>query len=330
MAEGERFPLREGMLLGTTLAVASLQRLDLYGKPGLLALQFLPWSTLLVPALVLFISALRARALRRIALVSATLLLLLTYVLGVEFHPEGTARDAAFRVFSLNADMCAGTFDGMVQAVVDADADVALQVEVCGNAEYVVEKLRHHYPSVLLHGQFLLASRFPITRISPPPGPGLHLGYAAYTVATPKGPLELIAIHPVSPRPFFRRLMGTLLRPDDLPHALRFGARNAALRKDALLDAAREAAAHAKARTILFGDFNSLPQDGLVRAAFSAYRDSFELAGTGFGYSFPRPLPWLRLDRVYTSRALVPVRHQTRCEPVSDHCGVVVDLRTTE
>jgi vancomycin resistance protein VanJ len=330
MAEGGQFPLRESMLLGTTLAVAWLQRLDLYGEPGLLALQFLPWSVLLVPALVLFVSAVRTRALRRIVLLSATMLLLLTCVLGVGLHPGGTARGTAFRVFSLNADMCAGTFDGMVRAVVEADADVALQVEVCGNAEYVVEKLKQHYPSVLLHGQFLLASRFPITRISPPPGPGLHLGYAAYTLATPEGPLEVIAIHPVSPRPFFRRLMRTLLRPDDLPHALRFGARNAALRKDALLDAAREAATHAGARTIVLGDFNSLPQDGLLHAAFAAYRDSFELAGAGFGYTFPQPLPWLRLDRVYTSGALIPIRHQTRCGPVSDHCGVVVDLRTAK
>jgi vancomycin resistance protein VanJ len=330
MARVSRFPVGESVLLGIAVTVAWLGRLDLYAHPGLQALQFVPWPWLVMPGLALLIQVLRARKVLRFSLVVASFLVLLLGVFGFELHQRSATSAPTFRVFVLNADMCAGTFDGMVQAVLDADPDVALQVEVCGNAEYVAEKLRLHYSSVLLHGQFLVASRYPVTRVSPPPAPGLHIAYAAYTLSAPEGPIELVAVHPVSPRPFFRRLARTLLRPDDLPYALHFGERNAAVRRENLMEAAREATTHLGARAVLLGDFNSLPQDGLLRAAFAGYRDSFEVAGAGFGYTFPRPWPWLRLDRVYTSPALVPILHETRCTAVSDHCGVVVDLRAAE
>ncbi len=87
--------------------------------------------------------------------------------------------------------------------------------------------------------------------------------------------------------------------------------------------------------TVLFGDFNMTHRTGeYQRIAERGFVDSFEVAGAGFGFTFPVFLkyrgvpvpPMVRIDQVW-SRGLRAVSHEVLPPQGSDHRAVRVGFR---
>lgn len=77
---------------------------------------------------------------------------------------------------------------------------------------------------------------------------------------------------------------------------------------------------------ILGGDLNAPPTDPTARMLERDFEDTFHRAGTGWGNTFQRRIPILRLDQIHTTRHFTPVRCRAVTTRHSDHRMVVADL----
>jgi len=79
---------------------------------------------------------------------------------------------------------------------------------------------------------------------------------------------------------------------------------------------------------IVAGGFHTPPGDDVYRPLESnGMIDTYAAAGRGWGNTYPSKYPALRLDQVWVSTNLVPVRSVTRLNPESQHRIVVSDLQ---
>jgi endonuclease/exonuclease/phosphatase (EEP) superfamily protein YafD len=80
--------------------------------------------------------------------------------------------------------------------------------------------------------------------------------------------------------------------------------------------------------TIFGGDFNAPASDIVHRQLGRDFVDAFAAAGTGWGDTFQRRFPILRIDHIYATRHFVPVRCRAVTSRNSDHRMVVADFLT--
>ena len=78
--------------------------------------------------------------------------------------------------------------------------------------------------------------------------------------------------------------------------------------------------------TIFGGDFNSPATDIVHRQLARDFVDAFAAAGTGWGDTFQRRFPILRIDHIYATRHFTPVRCRAVTTRNSDHRMVVADF----
>jgi len=78
--------------------------------------------------------------------------------------------------------------------------------------------------------------------------------------------------------------------------------------------------------TLLGGDFNSPATDPVHGQLSRDFKDSFITAGSGWGDTFQRRIPMLRLDCIYATRQFTPVRCRAVTTRQSDHRIVISDL----
>ncbi len=78
--------------------------------------------------------------------------------------------------------------------------------------------------------------------------------------------------------------------------------------------------------TIFGGDFNAPASDLVHRQLSRDFVDAFSTVGTGWGDTFHRRFPILRIDQLYTTRHFIPVRCLAVTTRHSDHRMVVADF----
>ena len=78
--------------------------------------------------------------------------------------------------------------------------------------------------------------------------------------------------------------------------------------------------------TLFGGDFNSPASDVVHRQLARDFVDAFATAGTGWGDTFQRRFPILRIDHIYATRHFTPVRCRAVTTRHSDHRMVVADF----
>lgn len=78
--------------------------------------------------------------------------------------------------------------------------------------------------------------------------------------------------------------------------------------------------------TILGGDFNAPASDIVHRQLTRDFVDAFSAAGTGWGDTFQRRLPILRIDHLYATRHFTSVRCRAETTRHSDHRMVIADF----
>lgn len=77
---------------------------------------------------------------------------------------------------------------------------------------------------------------------------------------------------------------------------------------------------------VVCGDFNTPPGALLYRRMADLATDSFRQAGLGWGFTFPRRAPMIRIDYVWCAGGVVPVRSRAMDGEASDHRLVVTDV----
>lgn len=165
-----------------------------------------------------------------------------------------------------------------------------------------------------------VVSRLPITQRSipslPAPGRNQHL-----TLTMPDGsPLHVVNIH-LATAATDLRLWKT--------QAWRDHYQNRSLRKQELastLEILEETTDFPMEVTLLGGDFNAPATDVIHHQLTPDFRDAFSSVGTGWGNTFHRRLPILRIDQLYATRHLVAVRCRASVTRQSDHRMVVADF----
>ncbi len=81
--------------------------------------------------------------------------------------------------------------------------------------------------------------------------------------------------------------------------------------------------------TILGGDFNAPTSDIVHRQLARDFTDAFATAGTGWGNTFQRRFPILRIDHLYATHHFTPVRSRAVMTRYSDHRMVIADFLTS-
>ena len=77
---------------------------------------------------------------------------------------------------------------------------------------------------------------------------------------------------------------------------------------------------------IIAGDFNAPAGDRVYGMLKGEFIDTFSEAGSGWGNTYHRAFPILRLDHIFASRAFHAVRSRVVSVKESDHRMVVSDL----
>jgi endonuclease/exonuclease/phosphatase (EEP) superfamily protein YafD len=77
---------------------------------------------------------------------------------------------------------------------------------------------------------------------------------------------------------------------------------------------------------IIGGDFNAPAQDTTYRLLDRDFQDAYLASGAGWSNTFPRKLPLMRLDHIYSTKFLKAVRSGVETIESSDHRVLVVDF----
>ena len=77
---------------------------------------------------------------------------------------------------------------------------------------------------------------------------------------------------------------------------------------------------------LISGDFNAPASDGATNILLGDFTDTFAAVGTGWGNTYHRRIPVLRLDRIYASHHFLPLRSRAVTIPQSEHRIIVSDL----
>jgi endonuclease/exonuclease/phosphatase (EEP) superfamily protein YafD len=303
-------------------------------------LLYLPRAGFGLPLAPLTFALLFMRPRRWLLTQLAALLILVFPVMGYQLHVGGAraATPGALRLFSSNVDLGSATAPALAAAILASGADIALMQEAPDDVSF---RLAPHLPGYVVRadGQFIVASRFPITDVYLPDGmkyDGENFGpsFVRYRVDAPGGLVDVYNLHPVSPHNSFDRLRGDGLLYELVSGRILFNhsayyklQRNAGLRAQQAR-AIAEHAAGAPYPVLIAGDTNLPTRSWIFGRYLGGFQDGFTEVGRGFGYTFParRAPAWLRLDRVLADDNFRFVSFARLDVHVSKHFPVVADI----
>ena len=280
---------------------------------------------------------------RRILLLQAVSLLLAVFpLMGLHLGSfrGGSVSDAsAIRLVSYNIEVGFHGVPALVAQVQKLNPNLVLLQEAGEDlaAELTAAFAGWHTD---LHGQFFVASRFPLTNVDEPPpmhyrtgeGGGLREGdggahFVRYTIVTPLGLVDVFNVHTTSPREGLEDMRG-----QGFLHELRSGhflfgqgldrlGFNAYRRARQVKGVAAAAAASPRP-AIIAGDTNLPGLSRIFREYLDGFADAFASVGRGFGYTYPSKLPFMRIDRILTNGKLQAVDFRVGDTRASDHLCV--------
>lgn len=303
----KRGPVLAGLALLLGLLMLLHARLpNRIGNLGSLAETFLPWFGLFVPVL------LAGAVLRRSASAAVAVLLPVAVWLnlfgGLLVDKSHAGGDLTLVSQNVNADNHdpAGTAGDLVAAGADVLALEELPSQALGTYE---KALATAYPYHAVQGTVGLWSRMPLSGTRPV---GIAMDYYGSralrtTVATDRGPLAVYVAHLGSVR----------VNP---------GAGFSTGQRDAGAQALGAAvAAEPNERVVLLGDLNGTMDDRAFAGITSRMRSAQDVAGNGFGFSWPARFPVARIDQILV-RGVRPTSSWVLPATGSDHRPVAAGI----
>jgi len=80
---------------------------------------------------------------------------------------------------------------------------------------------------------------------------------------------------------------------------------------------------------VIGGDFNMVAGDGSIRPAFIDLDDTYRTSGSGLCNTATNDYPLFRVDQIWTNRKTKAIYSQAFRTEISDHRGVLADLKVT-
>lgn len=199
---------------------------------------------------------------------------------------------------------------------------VLLQETHLGRVKAIADRLfegRGHFRCFAENG---VVSRWRITREVRNPDPGYHFFHHNVTIEHPdSGPIEVVNLHLSSAATDLQLWQRECWREHRANRSKR------RLEVAVALNILEQTTDFPGTRpVILGGDFNAPPTDPIQLQLERDFQDAFLEAGTGWGDTFQRRIPILRLDQIHVSRHFTPVRCRAVTTRHSDHRMVVADL----
>lgn len=289
------------------------------GNLGSLAETVLPWFGLFVPMLL-------AGALWRRSASAVTALLLPVLVwlnlfgglLGDKSHPGSEFTVASHNVGADNPDPT-----GTARDLAASGADVLALEEITPQAKPLYEReLAKTYPYHTVQGTIGLWSKAPLSDTRP------------VDIKTDYGPLA--DTKPLAVRMAYTRALRTTVATDQGPLAVYVahlgsarvnpGAGFWTVSRDRGAQALGEAvAAEQNERVVLLGDLNGTMDDRAFAGLTSQLRSAQEVAGNGFGFSWPAKFPVVRIDQILV-RGVEPRSSWSLPATGSDHLPVAAGI----
>ncbi|WP_078854959.1 endonuclease/exonuclease/phosphatase family protein [Streptomyces sp. NRRL F-5135] len=289
------------------------------GNLGSLVETFLPWFGLFIP--VLLAGALWRRSATAVAALLLPVMVWLSLfagLLGDKSHRGSDLTVAGHNVGADNPDPA-----GTARDLIASGADVLALQELTEQARGTYEKgLAKAYPYHAVRGTVGLWSRLPLSDTRPVDtkmdyGPladtkpadakMAHTRALRTTVATDRGPLAVYVAHLGSARVTPRAGFSTAQR-DRGAQAL-----------------GRAIAAEQNERVVLLADLNGTTDDRAFADITSRLRSAQEVAGDGFGFSWPARFPVVRIDQILV-RGMEPVNSWMLPATGSDHLPVAAGI----
>jgi endonuclease/exonuclease/phosphatase (EEP) superfamily protein YafD len=150
-------------------------------------------------------------------------------------------------------------------------------------------------------GELLLASRFPIGRITVlklADEPGVPLGEqgsaALFEIRTPRGTVNLISLHLASPHAGLNEMWKD--------HGEKLAGN--VTRRWRESERVRELADGVQGPLLLCGDFNTVGESPIFREKWGSFADAFKECGAGFGYTYLINHTQLRIDHILAGESL--------------------------
>jgi endonuclease/exonuclease/phosphatase family metal-dependent hydrolase len=303
---------------------------------------YLPRVVLLAPLPLLAVALWRLRSPWVLGAQGVTLFVVLVPLMGLSVpapalpsaHAEPTPR---VRVLSYNINSSLGGLANLMAEVDRYAPDVVFMQEI-GDPVALSRAMKERFPTVLVSGQFLSATRYPVlSKVDPETlpfgGRQRTARFLELTLGTPLGDVAFYNVHPISPRDELTRLRGRGLRREILSGHIFSGdaagpiQANAELR-ELQVQTFADAASHETIPTVIAGDTNLPGSSAVARRQLGRFQDGFTKAGWGFGYTFPtNHFPWMRIDRVFASDDLRFSSFRVGTSDASDHLCVVADLQ---
>jgi len=179
-------------------------------------------------------------------------------------------------------------------------------------------------------GEIFVASRFPIVGIhdlqlesvrgiDDDQIPHRMGAAAAFDLRTPAGLVTLVDLHLASPH------NGLETVPADRHKGIFKLKANAIRRRNESAKITQWADAQT-GPVILAGDFNTPPESPIYRAFWSRYRDAFDSAAFGYGYSYYAPVSAIRIDHILAGPGVMCAGCRIGPACGSPHRPVVADL----
>jgi vancomycin resistance protein VanJ len=317
-------PWRRGLVLAALallLGLVLLRHADVPDRPGNLGSLVetaLPWFGLFIP-LLLAGALLRRSAAALVALLLPVIVWLSLFggVLSHKSHPGGDLTVVSENIDAGNPDPAA-TARNLAASGADLLALEELPAQAVGTYE---QELARAYRYHVVAGTVGLWSKLPLSGTqsldimdygplagTKPAGTQLSAGRALRTtVTTDHGPLTVYVAHPGSVRVTPRAGFATASR-DIGVQAL-----------------AQAVAADPSKHVLLLGDLNGTTGDRALRGLTTQLRSAQDVAGNGFGFSWPASFPVVRIDQILV-RGLQPDSSWVRPANGSDHRPVAATL----
>lgn len=277
-----------------------------------------------LPAAVLWVGVLSARRWILLPVVAAATAVLLGAFIGLRLSlPAASSDRGDLRLLTCNIHRNQVDVEQLGQVIRSARPDVVVLQDWASSAgqdSLFAGDVWH----VRRDGQLLIASRFPISKITPvdfgsaADGPADERAAAAcYDLQTPAGPIRLVNVHLSSPHG------GLLTFLDDHGTALEDNA-DRRWQESAALSRAVERSA---SPVLLAGDFNTTDDSPIFREDWADFRDAFTDCGLGIGYTYVNRHTQLRIDHILAGADWQIVRCWVGPAAGSPHRPLLADLR---
>jgi vancomycin resistance protein VanJ len=303
-----------------------------------LAALYLPRIGFALPLPFILLAAYFWGTRRLLALQAVSVLLLMFPLMGFSLglgrwlpHASGPT----LRVMSFNVKFWSAGVLAVAAQAREFSADLVLLQDAPGDVDPKLQAAFKGW-NVRHDGEFVLATPFPIRSVYVPSDlvypqgtGGAH--YVHYTLETPLGPVDVFNVHPTSPRPGLEEVRGNGLREEIMSGRLFEGRASGpaewnAFRRRRQVAAIAERANASTNAVIIAGDTNLPSLSWILGENLGRYRDAFNQAGVGFGYTMPTRRPWMRIDRILTNGRLRALEFRVGESTPSYHLGVFAVL----